>query len=77
MCAQSTFAYGDIPDPLKMYSVKDCVEKLVEHNEYELKPLYKTFPQQPMTELTDVMKREHEAAEKLVIKTLVILRKER
>ena len=77
MCAQSTFAYGDIPDPLKMYSVKDCVEKLVEHNEYELKPLYKTLPQQPMTELTDVMKREHEAAEKLVIKTLMILRKER
>ena len=23
----STFAYGDVPDPLKMYRGKDCVEK--------------------------------------------------
>ena len=26
--------------------------------------LYATFPQEPMTELTDILKREHEAAEK-------------
>ena len=24
-CVQSTFAYGDVPDPLKMYFRKDCV----------------------------------------------------
>ena len=27
-CVSSTFAYGDAPDPLKMYQSKDCVEKL-------------------------------------------------
>ena len=28
-CVQSTFAYGDVPNPLKMYRGKDCVEKFV------------------------------------------------
>ena len=49
---------------LKMYRVKDCVEKFIEHTEDEVKRLYATFPQQPMTELNDVLKREHEAVEK-------------
>ena len=26
-CVHSTFAYGDVSDPLKMYRGKDCVEK--------------------------------------------------
>lgn len=43
---------------------KDCVEKFVEHVEDEVKRLYETFPQHPMTELTHVLKTEHEAAEK-------------
>ena len=59
----STFAYGDVPDPLKMYQGNDCVEKFVENIEEEVKRLNATFPQQPMTELTDVLKREHRAAE--------------
>ena len=63
-CVNSTFAYGDIPDPLKMYRGKDCVEKFVEHIEEEVKRLHATFPQQPMIKLTDVLKREHAAAEK-------------
>ena len=29
----STFAYGDVSDPLKVYRSKDCVEKFVEHIE--------------------------------------------
>ena len=63
-CEHSTFAYGDAPDPLKMYRGKDCVEKFVEYIEEEVRRLYATFPQQPMTKLTDVLKREHKAAEK-------------
>ena len=63
-CVHSTFAYGDIPDPLKMYRSKDCVEKFVEYIREEVKWLYEKFPQQPMIELTDALKREHEAAEK-------------
>ena len=47
-----------------MYRVKDCVEKFLEYIEEEVKWLHETFPWQPMTKLTDVLKREHEAAEK-------------
>ena len=36
----------------------------MEYIEEEVKRLYATFPQQPMTGLTDVLKREHKAAEK-------------
>lgn len=32
----STFAYGDVLDPLKMFSGKDRVEKFVEHIADEL-----------------------------------------
>ena len=60
----STFAYRDVPDPLKIYRGKNCVEKFVEHIEEEVKQLYATFPRQPMIELTNVMKREHKAPEK-------------
>ena len=63
-CVHSTFAYGDVPGPLKMYQGKDCVEKLVEYIKEEVKRLYEKFPQKPMIELTTVLKREHETAEK-------------
>ena len=63
-CVHSIFAYGDIPDPLKMYRGKDCAEKFVECIEEEVKRLYETFPRQPMIKLTNVLKREHEAAGK-------------
>ena len=57
-------AYGDGSTPLKMYRSNDCVENFVEYVEEEVKWLYETFPRQPMTELTYVQKREHDAAEK-------------
>ena len=63
-CVYSTFAYGDASDPLKMYQDKDCVEQFVEYIEEEVKWLYATFPQQPMAELTDALKRNHKASEK-------------
>ena len=37
-CVHSTFAYGDVPNPLKMYRSKDCVEKFVEYIEEEVWP---------------------------------------
>ena len=40
------------------------MEEFVEYTAEEVKQLYETFPRQPMTKLTDVLKREHEAAEK-------------
>ena len=61
-CVHSTFSYGDVPDLLKMYQGKDYVEKSMEYIEEEVKQLYATFSQQPMIELSDVLKREHKAA---------------
>ena len=40
------------------------MEKFVEYIEEEAKRLYAAFSQQPMTEPTDALKREHEAEEK-------------
>ena len=40
------------------------MEKFVKYIEEEVKRLYETYSRQPMTKLTDVLKREHEAAEK-------------
>ena len=39
------------------------MEKSVEHIEEEVKLLYATFPQQPMTKLTDVLKIEHKVVQ--------------
>ena len=60
---QTCTIYADVPDPFKMYRSKDCKEKSVEHIEDEIKRLYSTFPQQPMTEITNVLKIEIEAPE--------------
>ena len=43
LCLHSTFAYGDVPDPLKIYQGKDRVERVVEYIEEEVKRLYETF----------------------------------
>ena len=66
-CVHSTFGYGDVPDPFKMYLGKDCVEKFVEYIEEEVRRLHEKFPQKPMIELTDALKRGHEAAKKCPI----------
>ena len=60
----STFGYGDVTNPLKMYWGKDCVEKFVEYIKEEVKRLHETFPQQSMTRLTDESKREHKDLQK-------------
>ena len=59
--------------------VKTVWKNFLEHIEDEVKRLHATFPQQPMTELTDMLKREHEAAEKchICLKEFIIPRIER
>ena len=47
-----------------MYHGKDCVKIFIEYIEDEVKWFYATFPQQPMTEITDVLKRESKVTEK-------------
>lgn len=44
-----------------MYYGKACDKRFVERIECEVKGLYATFSQQPMAELTNVWKKEHEA----------------
>ena len=58
-CVHSKFAYGEVPDPTKLYRGKDCVEEFVDHVEKEVKRLYELYPQKPMIELTEVLKREY------------------
>ena len=55
-----------------MFRGKGCAKTFVEHIEDEVKHiedevkrLYATFSQQPATELMDVLKRKHEAAENI------------
>lgn len=55
----SALACRNFPDPLKMYRGKDYMEKFVENLEDEVKQLHATFPQHPMIELTDILKKEH------------------
>ncbi|XP_057305244.1 uncharacterized protein LOC130642176 [Hydractinia symbiolongicarpus] len=49
----STFAYGEVSDPLAVYRGEDCVKKFVDHLEHEIKRLYSTYPQQNMISLTE------------------------
>ena len=46
---------------------KDCVENFIEHTEDEVKQLHTTFPEPLMTEQTDVLEKEPQAAEKCYI----------
>ncbi|XP_057305351.1 uncharacterized protein LOC130642280 [Hydractinia symbiolongicarpus] len=61
-CTYSTFAYGEVPDPLKVYRGEDCVQKFVDHLENEVKRLYCTYHQQNVLPLTEILKKEHDSA---------------
>ena len=47
-----------------MYHGKDHVENFIEDIEDEAKQLYTTLPYSPMSELTDVLEKEQQAAKK-------------
>ena len=46
--AYSTFAYGEVKDPLKLYKGKDCIEKFYNYVKEEAKRLNHMFPEKPM-----------------------------
>ena len=60
----SFFAYGDVPDPLKTYCGKDCVEIFIENIENEVKRLYGTLLRKPTKEFINLFKKKHKATEK-------------
>ena len=62
-CVHSAFAHGHVPNTLKVYQGRDCVEKLVEYKQEEVKWMYAVFSEKPMIELTDALKTEHKAAD--------------
>ena len=51
-CVNSTFAYGMVENPLKLYRGEDCVEVFCNYVENETKRLYHMFPEKPMICLT-------------------------
>ena len=51
-CVYSTFAYGEVKDPLKLYRGKDCPEKFCDYIRQEAHRLYHMFPEKSMDPLT-------------------------
>ena len=52
-CVRSEFVYDrKIENPLKLYRGKDCVKKFCHHVIGEVRRLYQSFPEKPMTPLT-------------------------
>ena len=51
-CVYSTFAYGDVDNPLRTYRGKDCIETFCNYIEGEARRLYHMFPELPMGPLT-------------------------
>ena len=51
-CLNSVFTYGEIENPLKLYTGEICVKVFCNHIENEVKRLYNTFPEKLMNCLT-------------------------
>ena len=52
-CVYSTFAYGDVGNPLRTYRGKDCIETFCNYIKGEARRLYHMFPQLSMGPLTE------------------------
>ena len=51
-CVYSTFAYGDVDNPLRTYRGKDCIKTFCNYIKGEAHRLYHMFPELPMDPLT-------------------------
>ena len=47
-CTYTTFAYGEVKDPTRLYRGKDCIEIFYDHIKEEAKRLYHMFPKNLM-----------------------------
>ena len=63
-CMNSTFTYGKVENPLKLYRGEDCVKVYCDCIENEAKRLYHMFPEKPMNHLTHEEWREFNRARK-------------
>ena len=60
----STFAYGKVENPKRVYRGKDCIETFCTHIKEEARRLYHMFPEKPMDPLTMNQQRTYERARK-------------
>ena len=51
-CTYTTFAYGEVEDPMRLYRGKDCIEVFCDHISEEAKKLCHMFPEKLMEPLT-------------------------
>ena len=58
----SKFAYGDVPDPLKAYREKDCVERFIDHIKAEAKRLAQLVSRAAHASPDRGVEEEHEEA---------------
>ena len=60
----STFAYGKVENPKRVYRGRDCIERFCIHIKEEARRLYHMFPEKPMDPLTRRQQRTYERARK-------------
>ena len=61
-CVYSSFTYGEVENPLKLYRGKDCIEKFCDHIKQEAHRLCHMFPEKPMDPLTNRQWRAYKPA---------------
>ena len=61
-CTYSTFSYGEIKDPLKLYRGKDCVEEFCKYIRSQARQLHNDFPEKPMIPLTPNQWKEYNSS---------------
>ena len=62
LCTYSTFAFGDIANPLKLYRGKDCVEECCKYIRSQAYKLYNDYPEKPMIPLTSNQWKEYNSS---------------
>ena len=63
-CTYSTFAHGEIKNPLKLYKGKDCVEEFCKYIRSQAHQLYNDYPEKPMIPLTKTQWKEYNSSNK-------------
>ena len=66
-CTYGICAYGEVKDPLRLFTGKDCVEVFCSHIKEEAKRFYHMFPERPMKRLIQEQWRELNRAIKCYI----------
>ena len=66
-CVYSSFAYGKVENPLKLYRGEDCIKKFCDHVIGEAHRLYHAFPEKPIEPLTKKQWKKYKKASRFHI----------